>query len=112
LSKLLDFLPAAGIAHLATFTLQQISETRKMLADSKSSGSSDAFLKKLLDMQAKNPDTISNADIFTTCITNIGAGSDSTSVSLTAILYNLCKHPKVYQKVRLGHSTNLYYTCY
>jgi cytochrome P450 len=53
-----------------------------MLADSNSSGSSDAFLKKLLDMQAKNPDTISNADIFTTCITNIGAGSDSTSVSL------------------------------
>ncbi|KAL3485860.1 cytochrome P450 [Aspergillus germanicus] len=99
-SRLLDFLPAAGIAHLATFTLQQISETRNMLADSKSSGSSDPFLKKLLDMQAKNPDKISNADIFTTCITNIGAGSDTTSVSLTAILYNLCKHPSVYQKVR------------
>lgn len=99
LSKLLGLLPTGGIAHLVAFTLQQISDARKTLTEKASGGSSDAFLKKLLDMQAKSPGKISDADIFATCMTNVGAGSDTTSVSLTAILYNLCKHPNVYHKV-------------
>lgn len=61
--------------------------------------SSGTFLKRLLNMHAENPEKISMADIFTTCITNIGAGSDTTSISLTAILYNLSKHASIYQKV-------------
>lgn len=99
LSKLLGLLPTGGIAHLVAFTLQQISDARNTLPEKPSSSSSDPFLKKLLDMQANSPGKISDADIFTTCITNVAAGSDTTSVSLTAILYNVCKHPNVYNKV-------------
>lgn len=99
LSRVLCWFPGGGIGHLAAFTSQQIAEGHKIFTSKNSDDNSDPFLKRLLRVHSQNPEKISQADIFTTCITNIGAGSDSTSVSLTAILYNLCKHPKVYRKV-------------
>ncbi|RMJ23700.1 Cytochrome P450 [Aspergillus sp. HF37] len=105
LSKVLALLPGPGIAHLASFAAQQISETKKRVTESasaseKSNESTDSFLQKLLKMSIQDPEKITQADIFTTCITNIGAGSDTTSISLTALLYNLLKHPETYQKLR------------
>jgi cytochrome P450 len=104
LSKVLALLPGPGIAHLASFTAQQISETQKRVTESasaseKSNERTDSFLQKLLKMSIQDPEKITQADIFTACITNIGAGSDTTSISLTALLYNLLKHPETYQKV-------------
>ncbi|KAL2839393.1 cytochrome P450 [Aspergillus pseudoustus] len=100
LTRILSWLPAGGIAHLVAFASQQISEGQNMFTAKDSNDLSDPFLKKLLAIHSQDPEKISKADIFTTCITNIGAGSDSTSISLTAILYNLCKHQNVYQKLR------------
>ncbi|KAJ6008900.1 hypothetical protein N7522_003916 [Penicillium canescens] len=100
LSRMLALLPSNGIAHLGAFTLQQVSEGQRKFREKSSADSSDPFLKRLLNMHSENPDKISEADIFTTCITNIGAGSDTTSISLTAILHKICQHSDVYQKLR------------
>ncbi|KOS37959.1 hypothetical protein ACN38_g11242 [Penicillium nordicum] len=101
LAKIVGLLPSQGMGHLQGFTAHHIAEgqTNSSAEDSNLS-SSDSFLEKLLKMHAENPGKISLADIFTTCITNIGAGSDTTSISLTALLYNLFKHPSIHQKLR------------
>ncbi|KAJ5377210.1 uncharacterized protein N7496_004619 [Penicillium cataractarum] len=100
IARIMAFLPASGIKHLQSFTAQQISEGKKnFLKTQKPQSSSESFLQTLIRLNTQNPDKFSLADIFTTCITNIGAGSDTTSISLTAILYNLLKHPNVYQKL-------------
>lgn len=90
MSKIVALLPSSGMSHLQSFTAQQITEGQTNSPDKDSNGSaSDPFLKKLLTMHVQNPDKSSLADIFTTCITNIGAGSDTTSISLTALLIQL-----------------------
>ena len=39
-------------------------------------------------------------DIFTMCQSNIGAGSDTTAISLSAIVYNLLKYPESYRRLK------------
>lgn len=105
----MTLLPASGMSHLQTFAEQQISSASNDLGHEKNSGEKvglgGSFLTRLLKMQYDNPAKMSNADIFTTCITNIGAGSDTTSVSLTSVMYHLMKNPSKYAKV----STREYY---
>lgn len=107
LSRVLSLLPSNGIAHLGAFVVQQISEGQTRFKEESLDDSLDPFLKRLLEMHSKNPDKVSSADIFTTCITNIGAGSDTTSISLAAILYNICQYPNVYQKVHFHNRVSL-----
>jgi cytochrome P450 len=100
LAKIVALLPSRGMGHLQAFTSHHIAEGQaNSSAKASNLPSSDSFLEKLLKMHAQNPEKISLADIFTTCITNVGAGSDTTSISLTALLYNLSKHPSIHQKV-------------
>ncbi|KAJ5268638.1 hypothetical protein N7505_004396 [Penicillium chrysogenum] len=101
LAKIVALLPSRGMGHLQAFTSHHIAEGQaNSSAKASNLPSSDSFLEKLLKMHAQNPEKISLADIFTTCITNVGAGSDTTSISLTALLYNLSKHPSIHQKLR------------
>jgi len=58
------------------------------------------FLSKLLRLHADNPEKVSMTDVFMTCMTNIGAGSDTTGLSLSAVLYYLCKNPDAMRKLR------------
>ncbi|KAL2837823.1 cytochrome P450 [Aspergillus pseudodeflectus] len=101
LSRILALFPSSGMRHLVAFAERQIGQGQEKLeAKGSYAQSSASFLEKLLGMHYQSQGKISMADLFTTCITNIGAGSDSTSISLTAILYNIFKHPTVYEKLR------------
>jgi cytochrome P450 len=58
------------------------------------------FLSKLLRLHADNPEKVTMYDVFMACMTNIGAGSDTTGLSLSAVIYYLCKYPEAMRKLR------------
>lgn len=91
------------MTHLGAFTAQQISNAEHCLRhDDKlreEKGPGKSFLTKLLTMHSENPAKMTREDVFTACSSNIGAGSDTTSISLTSVIYNLMKSPSSYQKV-------------
>lgn len=101
LSWLMSLLPARGLVHVAKFTAEAIASKRldfKLTSPAASVKQQD-FLSKLFRLQDENPSKFPDSAVFTTCITNIGAGSDTTSISLCAIMHNLATHPRVLQQV-------------
>lgn len=106
-AKLLSLLPqkqGGGMAAMIKFANGQLqhrlSTTAVDAADSKLLSPKGDFLSKMLNLHHQNPEKITLKDIFVTCITNIGAGSDTTSISLSSVFYHLCKYPEVAQKLR------------
>lgn len=58
------------------------------------------MLARLLEVSQKDEAKLSLSEIIALTTTNLIAGSDSTAISLRAILYFLCKHPRVYAKLQ------------
>ena len=102
---ILSFLPSGGMHYMGGFMQEQVSEGQRQKTkgslEKDESKPTDDFLTKLLRMHALQPDKFSMADVYATCGTNIGAGSDTTSVSLAGIMYCLMRNPQSLQKVRL-----------
>jgi len=108
---------AAGRTFLMDFVRQQISKRKTDLAERKTSPRSaienrrtiqeDAedespadFLTKIMAARETDPEKVSEYHVFMMGLSNIIAGSDTTAVSLSAILYYLLKHPEALQKLR------------
>ncbi|CAD6443462.1 0c9fd5bc-d3f3-4ba2-8127-3c0015f70ac3 [Sclerotinia trifoliorum] len=95
---------SGGFRYIVTFTEDRIAEKIKLLknprnGDKEREGTTD-FMTRLLTASEKDPQKISSDDLFTTCSSNIGAGSDTTAITLSAILYHLLKHPETLQRLR------------
>jgi cytochrome P450 len=58
------------------------------------------IVMKLVQKQAQDPHGISDWDILTTAGSNVGAGSDTTAISLSSTLYHLLKTPVCLAKLR------------
>ncbi|EOD43427.1 putative pisatin demethylase protein [Neofusicoccum parvum UCRNP2] len=65
-------------------------------------GDRDGFLARMLRLHEADPANFSYIDMLIICATNVAAGSDSTSIALTAILWYLIKSPSVMEKTVLG----------
>jgi hypothetical protein len=100
----LSFFPNSGSQYLGIFTQEQILDGQKSkpksVLEKDESKPTDDFLTKTLRMHALQPDKFPMTAVFSTCMTNIGAGSDTTSVSLAGIMYHLMKSPATLEKVR------------
>ncbi|ETS80072.1 hypothetical protein PFICI_07601 [Pestalotiopsis fici W106-1] len=96
---ILTKLPQSGLVHVANFTAQQISQ-RSKYHDEKGVEWSDDFLSKATRLNQLDPNRFPHSAVFTTCITNIGAGSDTTSISLSGILNGLMHNPSATSKLR------------
>lgn len=103
-------LPARGLAYVGQFTFEQIAKRRQETETSGSQVSADGqdFLSRLFRLQKESPEKFNNDAVFATCITNIGAGSDTTSISLCAIINNLATNPKALKTVSLVTYIGLY----
>lgn len=72
-----------------------------------SSGQQDArsalpedFLEKMMNASEKEPEKVTQYHIFMMGLSNMIAGSDTTAVSLSAILYHLLHNPETMKKLR------------
>ncbi|WYZ42238.1 hypothetical protein EsH8_V_001133 [Colletotrichum jinshuiense] len=86
-----------GNAFLAKFATEQVVASR---TEEKPKEGPQDFISKLVQAQRERPESIDDASIVTTGNTNIAAGSDTTAISLSAIMYYLCKNPSTLQKLR------------
>ena len=68
--------------------------------EAKDEDAPEDFLDKLLDMKRDQKKGVNDYHCFIMGLSNIIAGSDTTAVSLSAILYCLLKAPRVMQKLR------------
>ncbi|KAJ5132532.1 hypothetical protein N7448_006690 [Penicillium atrosanguineum] len=72
--------------------------------ESKSGGGSPSplhkdFLARFLDAKRDHPSVVTDNQMFSYTVSNMNAGSDTTAISLRAILYYTLKNPKVLSKV-------------
>mgnify|MGYP003662515469 CR=1 FL=1 len=58
------------------------------------------FVSKFLKVRAEDPEKMTDMDIFTMCQSNIGAGSDTTAITLSSIIYHLLRHPATYKRLQ------------
>ena len=101
--KLQNVLPSSnGMTEVMKFTRRQINNRMDASEAEKAQQGNlyDVFLEKLLKLHEEQPEKCSLLDVFSTCLANIGAGSETTSVSLSGILHNLISYPNTFQKVR------------
>ncbi|KFY35733.1 hypothetical protein V494_05668 [Pseudogymnoascus sp. VKM F-4513 (FW-928)] len=100
---LFPLLPSTGgHGYVAGYTRSQIASREALLKDPKSQdrdGPPD-FVSKFLALRAGDPEKMTIRDIFTICQSNIGAGSDTTAITLSSILYHLLKYPATYRRLR------------
>ncbi|PSN62543.1 cytochrome P450 [Corynespora cassiicola Philippines] len=100
LHKLIRYL-GQGSSHLLSFTEEQIKNRAEVLNDAeKRPGLDDDFLAKTLQKHQDDPQNFTMQDVTVTCLTNIGAGSDTTSISLCAIMWYLLRNPTKYSKLQ------------
>lgn len=101
LYRLLAWIGKSGMAYMTEFARRQIEERKQNQKQKQDvhDDDGDDFLGRVLAMHAADSDRFTSSDVLTTCITNIGAGSDTTSISLSAILWYLIKTPRCMGKV-------------
>lgn len=58
------------------------------------------FMSRFLAAHSSTPDKMTKMDLFTICQSNIGAGSDTTAITLSACLYYLLRHSSSLSRLR------------
>ena len=59
-----------------------------------------SFLKKLIMTRDKNPEKVTDYHLFLMAQSNVTAGSDTTAISLSSIMWHLIQYPDVLAKLR------------
>ncbi|OKL64466.1 hypothetical protein UA08_00990 [Talaromyces atroroseus] len=62
--------------------------------------SREPFMTKMIRAQLQNPEKVSDYHLIMLARSNMGAGFDTTAISLSSIIYHLIKTPRVVQKLR------------
>lgn len=88
---------AKGPAVIAEYAAEQVEARRN---EEKTHDGPQDFVTKLLQAQKERPEAVTDDAIRLSSAANIAAGSDTTSIALSAIMYNLCKHPVVLDELR------------
>lgn len=102
LYRLMSMLPPRGFVHIAQFTVEQVQKGIEARSNGAIMENEKDFLSRTYQLHKENPEKFPLSAVNITCITNIAAGSDTTSISLCAILWNLINNPKALSKARLS----------
>ncbi|TVY38707.1 Pisatin demethylase [Lachnellula subtilissima] len=91
-----------GFRYVLNYTLRQMETRSKALKDPLNvsrEGPPDIMTKVLLAHE-ENPQKMTRADLIIICGSNIGAGSDTTAITLSSIFYHLMKNPQSYHRLQ------------
>jgi hypothetical protein len=91
-----------GHGYVFNYTLKQIEDRQRSLKDPSNSGREGPpdIMTKILMAHEAEPEKYTRMDIITMCQSNIGAGSDTTAITLSSIFYNLLKYPQTWQRLQ------------
>jgi len=81
------------------FTFRHIQQTKATMKNHRAALPSHMAMK-LVQKQAQDPHDMSDWDILATAGSNVGAGSDTTAISLSSTLYHLLRSPDCLAKLR------------
>lgn len=87
-----------GLAKTMEFTIKQVTERLNDNKDPEKRVEGQDFLAKLLRLHEEEPRNVQMADVLGVIQGNIGAGSDTTSITLTSIFWNVFRNPRVLEK--------------
>ncbi|EKG21959.1 Cytochrome P450 [Macrophomina phaseolina MS6] len=90
----------SDIAGVIAFSLRQIAARREANGDVEKRVDGDDFLAKVLRLHEEEPRAFTMSDVISTCAMNIGAGSDTTSIALSGIMWGLVNNPEAFAKLR------------
>ncbi|KAL5356483.1 cytochrome P450 [Aspergillus floccosus] len=93
---------AGGRAYIMQFVQEKIRQHNvqpKRGADQGALQTQD-FLEKMVLARDKDPEKVTDYHLFMMGQSNVIAGSDTTAISLSAIMYHLLHHPVVLEKLR------------
>ncbi|KAI0099279.1 cytochrome P450 [Nemania sp. FL0031] len=89
------------IVRLSKTRIAEEQEKRKATnADSEDVVVAEPFVSKFLAKHEQDPDRFTMQHVMAGCTANLAAGSDTTGISLSAILYYLLRDPECLQKLR------------
>lgn len=55
-----------------------------------------SFIQRLLEHQVAHPDSITDRELNTHAFGNVTAGADTTAIAMRTIMFNVIKHPEIY----------------
>ncbi|KAI1849509.1 hypothetical protein JX266_005004 [Neoarthrinium moseri] len=85
----------------ANDTIKEYRDSRKAAVDSsQSGGGNESFLSMFYKKHEEKPTQFTSYHVFAGCAQNVGAGSDTTAISLSATFYHLLKNPQCFHKLR------------
>lgn len=100
-NPLRQFLQGGSTGAVARFARERLNERlHQPKAGDKTAGPRKDFLARFLEAKEEFPDTVDDAQVFSYTVSNMNAGSDTTAISLRAILYYTLKHPRVLKKLQ------------
>ncbi|KAJ5177097.1 uncharacterized protein N7482_002974 [Penicillium canariense] len=93
---------ASGRAYIAKFVREKIRnhETNKIEDEAVETIKTQNFLEKLILAREKNPAKVTDYHLFIMAQTNVAAGSDTTAISLSAIMWHLLQNRDSLNKLR------------
>jgi cytochrome P450 len=94
---------AGGRAYIANFVREKIRLHELKKADSEVGDGSlqnQDFVDKMIAARNKDPEKVTDYHLFAMGQSNVSAGSDTTAISLSSIMWHLMQDSKVLQKLR------------
>lgn len=92
-----------GLAHVREFAVRRLEEKYNKISREKEPADPRMpvdMITRFLRVQDQDPSKINKDEIASVGMMNIGAGSDTTSISLTSVFFNLLKCPRTLERLK------------